>query len=80
MAIKGKKFMSDFESERKKGALRVPHAVIVSIESILNFLWEDEFRDYQSRAIEARKGHVFRDLLVVRRYLNKKKHAQKKGS
>lgn len=65
---------------KKSGAMRIPISVVNSMESIIDYLWSDEFQDYQSRTPEARKMHVFRDILRVRRFLNKKLRAIKQGS
>lgn len=72
--------MNSSKTDRKQGALRVPAAVVESIESIVQYLWTDEFRDYQSRTVEDRESHVFKDLLRVRRFLNKKQRANNQGS
>lgn len=72
--------MNSSKTERKQGALRVPTAVVESIESIVQYLWTDEFSDYQSRTAEDRESHVFKDLLRVRRFLNKKQRANNQGS
>lgn len=72
--------MSSFNTNKKQGALRVPASVVESIESVLDYLWTDEFRDYQCRTKAERERHVFRELLRIRSYLNKKLHAEKQGS
>ncbi len=72
--------MNSSKTDRKQGALRVPAAVVESIENVLLQYFGDELRDYQSRTVEDRESHVFKDLLRVRRFLNKKQRANNQGS
>lgn len=59
-------------SNRKRlGATRMSKHVLQSIQAIVTYLWDDEFQDYTSRTKTERNGHVFRDLLIVRRFLKK---------
>lgn len=70
--------MNSTPEKPRQGAARIPLTVVRAIEAIVNYLWNDEFVDYQARTKEARNGHVFRDLLVVRRFLQKIDVADKK--
>ena len=71
--------MNSTPSQRKReGAARIPLHVARSMLAILDYLWTDEFTDYQARTRETRNGHVFRDLLTVRRFLQKIGVANKK--
>ena len=36
-----------------------------AIESILEYLWEKELSDFRDSEEEARKGHVFREMVAV---------------
>ena len=63
--------MNTTPDKPRQGAPRIPLTVLRAIEAIVSYLWNDEFTDYQARTKEARNGHVFRDLLVVRRFLKK---------
>ena len=64
--------MSELRPTRKQGATRVPANVIAAIESILDYLWSDELRDFQCRTKEdERKKHIFQDLNFVRRFLQR---------
>lgn len=56
---------------QRQGAPRIPLSVLKAIQEIVDYCWNDEFMDYTSRAKENRNGHVFRDLLIVRRYLTR---------
>ena len=56
---------------QRQGAPRIPLSVQKAIQEIVDYCWNDEFMDYTSRAKEDRDGHVFRDLLIVRRYLKR---------
>ena len=56
---------------QRQGAPRIPLSVLKAIHEIVDYCWNDEFIDYSSRAKENRDGHVFRDLLIVRRYLTR---------
>ena len=56
---------------QRQGAPRIPLSVLKAIQEIVDYCWNDEFMDYTSRAKEDRNGHVFRDLLIVRRYLKR---------
>lgn len=56
---------------QRQGAPRIPLSVLKAIQEIVDYCWNDEFMDYTSRAKENRNGHVFRDLLIVRRYLKR---------
>ena len=56
---------------QRQGAPRIPLSVLKAIQEIVDYCWNDEFIDYSSRAKENRDGHVFRDLLIVRRYLTR---------
>ena len=63
--------MNSIPEKPRQGAARIPLTVVRAIEAIVTYLWNDEFTDYQARTKEDRNGHVFRDLLVVRRFLKK---------
>ncbi len=70
---------NDKDIERR-GAPRVPLSVLKAIQEIVDYCWNEEFIDYSSRTKEDRNGHVFRDLLVVRRYLHRIGVETKTGS
>ena len=59
------------QTGRRKGALHVPDAVVQAIASVVSYCWRDESADFQGRTPEERNGHVFRDLVVIRRWLNR---------
>lgn len=64
--------MNENRTDRQRqGAPRIPLSVLKAIQEIVDYCWNDEFIDYSSRAKEDRHGHVFRDLLIVRRYLTR---------
>ena len=64
--------MNEKRTDRhRQGAPRIPLNVLQAIQEIVDYCWNDEFIDYSSRAKEDRDGHVFRDLLIVRRYLTR---------
>jgi len=56
---------------QRQGAPRIPLNVLKAIQEIVDYCFNEEFIDYSSRAKEDRNGHVFRDLLIVRRYLTR---------
>jgi hypothetical protein len=56
---------------QRQGGPRIPLSVLKAIQEIVDYCWNDEFIDYSSREKEDRDGHVFRDLLIVRRYLTR---------
>lgn len=62
---------SEEKNTERRGAPRVPLSVLNAIQEVVDYCWNDEFIDYSSRAKEDRNGHVFRDLLIVRRYLKR---------
>jgi len=65
-------FMSSETPEtERRGAPRIPLSVLKAIQEIVDYCWNDEFMDYSARAKEDRNGHVFRDLLIVRRFLKR---------
>lgn len=64
--------MNSIPEKPRQGAARIPLTVVRAIEAIVTYLWNDEFTDYQARQTkEDRNGHVFRDLLIVRRFLKR---------
>ncbi len=67
----GESMNSRPDNRIRKGAARIPWHVARAMLAILDYLWSDEFTDYQSRTVDARNGHVFRDLLIVRKFLKK---------
>lgn len=71
MSTRNVRPMNTTPDKPRQGAPRIPLTVLRAIEAIVQYLWNDEFTDYQARTKEARNGHVFRDLLVVRRFLKK---------
>lgn len=56
---------------RRAGAARLPWHIAQAMEAIVEYLFDDEFTDYQARPKQERNGHVFRDLLRVKGYLTK---------
>ncbi len=63
--------MNTTPDKPRQGAPRIPLTVVRAVQALVDYLWSDEFADYSARTKEARTGHVFRDLLVVRRFLKK---------
>ncbi len=62
---------SERPDRQREGAQRIPLSVLKAIQAIVDYCFNDEFEDYTSRDRSARNGHVFRDLLIVRRYLKR---------
>ncbi|MCY2990844.1 MAG: hypothetical protein NTY19_23650 [Planctomycetota bacterium] len=58
-------------SRPRRGAIYAPDRVVQAVAAFLAYCWEDEAHDYQARTPQARNGHVFRDLLVIRRWLRR---------
>lgn len=57
--------------KQRRGAPRIPLSVLKAIQEIVDYLWNDEFMDYSARTKDDRDGHVFRECLKVRRFLNR---------
>ena len=55
----------------RRGAIYAPDGVVRAVAALLAYCWDDEAHDYQARPPQARSGHVFRDLLVIRRWLKR---------
>lgn len=59
---------------RQSGAARLPLSVLLAVKKLVEYCWREEFRDYQTRSPQERVGHVFRLLLVIRRWLVEQGH------
>jgi hypothetical protein len=57
--------------QRKVGAIYIPEQTTRSVAALVEYLWSDELQDFQGRTPEARNGHVFRDLVIIRRWLKR---------
>ena len=59
------------QRKTRHGAIHAPESVLNAVASLVSYNWKDEFRDFQGRTPEERNGHVFRDLVVLRRWLRR---------
>jgi hypothetical protein len=48
---------------------RLPHHVAEAIAAILDYLWEDEMRDYLTQPRTKQDTHIFNELLSLRKWL-----------
>lgn len=48
---------------------RLPEHVAEAIATILEYLWDQEMRDYLARTPEEQETHIFNELLLVRQFL-----------
>lgn len=55
----------------RRGAAHTPQAVVDAIAQVVAYLWREEAADYQGRETGERRGHIFRDLVVIRRWLKR---------
>jgi hypothetical protein len=65
---------------QKAGAIRIPFAVLKAVKELVLYCWREEYRDFQSRLPHERAGHVYRSLVVIRRWLKNEGHDIKPGS
>jgi hypothetical protein len=56
---------------RRHGAQYVPENVVRAIATVVTYCWSDELHDYQSRPMQERNTHIFRDLASIRRWLKR---------
>ncbi len=63
--------MNTTPEKRRRGAARIPWHIAQAMHAIVLYLWDDEFTDYQARTKQERVSHVYRDLMRVRRFLER---------
>lgn len=59
------------QGKARCGARYIPEQTVRAIAALVDYLWNDELQDFQGRTPEARNGHVFRDLVIIRRWLKR---------
>lgn len=56
----------------KKPRRRMPEHVADAMAAILDYLWQDEVKDYLARTREEQANHIFTELLTVRQWLDRR--------
>ncbi|MEX2171052.1 MAG: hypothetical protein WD851_17165 [Pirellulales bacterium] len=54
-------------------ATNLPDPIHKAIDSILDYLWDDEARGYRASSKSEREGHIFAELMTIRRWLTYQK-------
>ena len=57
------------DNEKETGT-PLPADVRAAIEHVVDYLWDDERSDFESRTADDRDGHVFESLREVQSWLN----------
>ena len=53
-------------------ACHLPQQVIESLERVIDYLFEDERRHYETTSRDDKNQHIYRDLRRVRKFLNER--------
>lgn len=51
---------------------RMPEHIAEAMHTILDYLWQDEAKDYLARTREDQATHIFTELLTVRQWLDRR--------
>lgn len=55
---------------------RMPEHVAQAVEAILDYLWQDEAKDYLNQSGEEQREHIFNEMLFVRNWLTPRRQRQ----
>ncbi len=58
---------------------RMPNHIAEAMTAVLDYLWQDEAKDYVSRSREDQEGHIFNEMLTVRNWLTPRRQQQGEG-
>lgn len=62
-------------TEQPRGGMR-EH---LALQRVVSYLWADEAVDYHALPTESRAGHVFEDLLCLKRWLRRVQELEQSG-
>lgn len=48
----------------------LPPSVVESVQTVLEYLWDEEYKDYMARAEDHRERHICLDLYRIRSWLD----------
>jgi hypothetical protein len=57
-------------TERHAKSLAAPQEVVAAIRDVLDYLWEDERRNFEETAAGSRSGHIFESLHRIKQWLD----------
>lgn len=63
-------FVTPCRDEADGGKAGISDDVLAAIETIVDYLWDDEAKDWQAADTECRKRHIFHSLRTVRNWLD----------